>query len=471
MELASKFGYQWFNAMKNILIIDDEQFIRDNLKRILEKEGYDAVVTNTGQEGIDIVTANDIDLILLDLNLPDMNGIDILKKIKQISPASLVIIITGYATVDSAVEALKLGAYDYIKKPFKADAIKLIVKLALETQLLKKEVTALKKHRRKTIDIIAESSKMKQIVNVALEVARHKNTSVLITGESGTGKEVIAHFIHEESERHLRPFLDINCASLPEQLLESELFGYEKGAFTDARTPKSGLFEEANGGTIFLDEIGEMPLALQSKLLRVIETKAFRKIGGNKNIELDVRIISATNKDLKKAVEEKKFREDLYYRLNVFPIHIPPLRERKEDIIPLTEYFLHFFAKKFGRNISLSDEAKDIFLRYPWKGNVRELKNIIERICIMFRETVLKPEHLPLEIREDVITEERFDENIANESPFLKKLEEIEKTMLLDAISKTSGNILKAARLLGIPRGTLRHKIAKHNIKLAKISQ
>lgn len=455
--------------MNNILIIDDEEFIRENLKRILEKEGYSPALASTGKEGIEYINSEEVDMVLLDLNLPDINGIEVLKRIKQINPSVLIIVITGYATVDSAVEALKLGAYDYIKKPFKADAIKLIVKLGLETLNLKKEVNVFKKISQKDTVIVAESEAMKKVIKEALNVADHSDTSVLITGESGTGKEVIARLIHQQSDRCNAPFIDINCASLPEQLLESELFGYEKGAFTDARSGKAGLFEEANRGTLFLDEIGEMPYGLQAKLLRVIETKCVRKIGGTRNIQLDVRIIAATNKDLKKEISEKKFREDLFYRLNVFPIHIPPLRERKDDIIPLAVYFLKHFSKKFGKNMFyISDDAKKILLNYYWSGNVRELKNIIERACIMFNDETLTAEHIPLDIRE---LSQSFEEDEYLESKLVAKVRETEKDLILDALSKTKGNVLQAAKLLGLPRGTLRHKIQKYGITLAKNGQ
>lgn len=464
-----KSGYPLNKKMNSILVIDDEEFIRENLTRILSNEGYIVKVAKTGKEGIETVNTNEVDLILLDLNLPDINGIDVLKNVKQLSPSTLVIVITGYATVDSAVAALKLGAYDYIKKPFKADAIKLIVKLALETQLLKKEVDVLKKMTRSKTTLIAESDAMKNVFKIATDVAQHSDTGVLITGESGTGKEVVAHFIHQNSSRSSFPFIDINCASLPEQLLESELFGYEKGAFTDARSSKTGLFEEANHGTLFLDEIAEMSLPLQAKLLRVIETKSFRKVGGNKNIQLDIRIIAATNKDLKKAVSDKTFREDLYYRLNVFPIHIPPLRERKDDIIPLTRLFLKHFSKKFGKNMTgLNEDVWDVLLNYSWKGNVRELKNMIERVCIVHNDTELRLEHIPLDIKEETIMQAAKKTEVES---LHEKIDETEKALLLDALYKTGGNVLKAAKLLGIPRGTLRHKIQKHNISVAKISQ
>ncbi|MCX7770071.1 MAG: sigma-54 dependent transcriptional regulator [Proteobacteria bacterium] len=448
--------------MKHILIIDDENFIRENLERILRQDSYIVFTAKDGNTGIDIINKENIDIVLLDLNLPDINGIEVLKRIKSIAPDVLVIIITGYATVDSAVEALKLGAYDYIKKPFKADAIKLIVKLALEAQSLKREVHVLRKLGRKEEFIVAESESMKSALKQALEVAKYKDTNVLITGESGTGKEVIARLIHENSSRNLYPFVDINCASLPENLLESELFGYEKGAFTDAKTSKNGLLQEAEGGTIFLDEIGEMPLSLQSKILRVIETRQIRKIGSIKNISIDVRIISATNRDLKKAVEEKRFREDLYYRLNVFPIHLKPLRERKEDIIPLAKYFLERFSKLFNRKFKdIDEDVQSIFLKCKWYGNVRELRNVIERICIMHDGEILDVNHLP----SDLIESCDDLESVEGVRSLADEVSAFEKKIILDALNKTGGNILRAAKLLNIPRGTLRHKIDKYKIK------
>lgn len=451
--------------METILIIDDEEFIRENLRRILGKEGYETKLASCGREGVNIISSHEVDVVLLDINLPDINGMDVLKKIKNIAPHTMVIVITGYATVDSAVEALKLGAYDYIKKPFKADAIKLIIKLAIETQSLKKEVTALKKLGRKDEEIIAESPAMKEALKLAAEVAKHADTNVLITGESGTGKEIVAKLTHEKSSRHDKPFIDINCANVPEQLLESELFGYEKGAFTDARTTKTGLFEEASGGTIFFDEIGEMPLPLQTKILRVIETKAIRKIGGGKNIFLDVRVVAATNKDLKEAVEKRLFREDLFYRLNVFPIHLRPLRERKEDIFPLSVYYLKKYAKIFRKRFERIDaETRGILESYRWQGNVRELKNMMERICIMNDDAVLKIEHLPADLVAVSEMEESLEEDINGADSLSRQVAEFEKKLIKDALKNNNDNTLKTARFLKIPRGTLRHKIDKYKI-------
>ena len=294
---------------------------------------------------------------------------------------------TGYASVESAVEALKMGAYDYIKKPFKADVIKLIVKLALETQRLKREVRSLKKQHEGTSGsrpFISESPALKEVLSQVREVARHAETTVLITGETGTGKDLIARTIHNLSPRANRPFIEVNCATLPENLLESELFGYESGAFTGAKDRKIGLFEAASAGTIFLDEMGEIELGLQAKLLRVLEDKKIRRLGGTQLHEIDVRIIAATNHDLREAIKAGRFREDLFYRLHIVPIHLPPLRERPEDVIALSEYFLSEYAKKFSRSFKgLGKDSQALLLAYRWPGNVRELRHVIERICIM----------------------------------------------------------------------------------------
>lgn len=384
--------------MEKILIVDDEAFIRENLERILAEDGYRPKSTDCPEDAIRIVAEEEISLVLLDLNLGSSSGLDVLRAMREVDPEILVIIITGYGTVESAVEALKIGAYDYIKKPFKADAIHLIVKLALETQNLRRKVRRLSKDA-DGINMVGNSQALLQIFRQIREVAKHETATVLITGDSGTGKELVAQAIHNLSPRSEQPFVEINCGSLPFNLLETELFGHERGAFTDAKTRKVGLFEEADHGTIFLDEIGEMDLSLQVKLLRVLEDRKLRRLGGNRNIDINVRIVAATNADLKGTIERKEFREDLYYRLNVFPIHIPPLRERREDIPILLEHFLQRFSKEFNRSIrGFSREALDLMMRYHWPGNVRELRNVVERICIMHNVEQIIPEQLPREI-------------------------------------------------------------------------
>ncbi len=458
--------------MEKILIVDDEAFIRENLERILAEDGYRPFSTESGEEAVKQVGEEEVDLVLLDLNLGSKSGLEVLRALKEVDPEVLVIIITGYGTVESAVEALKMGAYDYIKKPFKADAIRLIVKLALETRSLRRELRHLRrkgsgKDLLDSADMVGSSPELLQVYRQVREVARHESATVLITGESGTGKELVARAIHNLSPRSERPFIEINCGSLPFNLLETELFGHERGAFTDAKTRKIGLFEEGNGGTVFLDEIGEMDLNLQVKLLRVLEDRRIRRLGGTRNIDIDVRIIAATNRNLKEAIEEKAFREDLFYRLNVFPIHIPALRERREDIPPLLDFFLKRFSREFNKRIrEVSREALDLLMRYHWPGNVRELRNVVERICIMCHSEVITPDFLPLEIWGEAPRKEAsFSFDIPPRGVFLDEVVgQLEKELITKAIAITGGNVAKTARLLNVPRGTLRYKLEKYEL-------
>ena len=453
--------------MEKILVVDDEPIIRENLERILKEERYAVSSVGTGREALTFLESTNVDVVLLDLNLPDINGLDVLEKAKELDPDLMVIVITGYASVDSAVKALKIGAYDYIKKPFKADVIKLIIRLAFEAQNLKQRVGNLERAigaMPANLDIIAESEQMQSILMQVTEVARHEGATVLITGESGTGKQVVAQSIHQLGPRKEKPFLEINCAALPDSLLESELFGYEKGAFTDARQRKKGLFEAAEGGTVFLDEIGEMPMNLQAKLLGVLEKKRFRRLGGHRDIDIDVRIIAATNIDPKKAIEEKQFREDLYYRLNVFPIHIPPLRVRPADVLALSRLFLARFSRQFAKSFQdIDPRAGEYLQQYAWPGNVRELKNVLERICIMHRGPTLEVAHLPREIVafEDAGAFIEIPENVLDIDAVV---DEVTCQLIRRAMRKAAGNTASAARLLGIPRGTLRYKLRKYNI-------
>jgi DNA-binding NtrC family response regulator len=365
-----------------------------------------------------------------------------------------------------------MGAYDYIKKPFKADAIRLIVKLALETQNLRREVRQLRRgsqSREASGDnlMVGSSEQLTQVYRQIREVAKHETSTVLITGESGTGKELVARAIHQLSPRKSKPFVEINCGSLPFNLLETELFGHERGAFTDAKTRKIGLFEEANGGTIFLDEIGEMDMNLQVKLLRVLEDRKIRRLGGNRNIDIDVRVVAATNLEIKGAIEQKNFREDLYYRLNVFPIHVAPLRDRREDIPPLLEFFLKHFSEEFHKNVNeISRAALDLLMRYHWPGNVRELRNVMERVCIMHNQETITPECLPREIwGEKPQDEASFDYRIPPEGILFEEIVgRLEKDLIAQAVGITGGNIAKTARLLNLPRGTLRYKMEKYEL-------
>jgi two-component system response regulator AtoC len=455
--------------MEKILIIDDESFIRENVERILREDGYTVLGAASGQSALELVTDEDLDLVLLDLNLGPENGIEVLKSLKKIDPELLVIVITGFGSVESAVDALKLGAFHYMKKPFKADALRVIVKLALQTQILKREVRNLRKgdlELFEKVPIVGASSSFKEMIRQVREIARYPASTVLITGESGTGKELVARAIHHLSDRREAPFIEINCASIPVNLLESELFGHEKGAFTNAAQRKIGLFEEADKGTIFLDEIGEMDPAMQAKLLRVLEERKVRRVGGTRNIDIDVRVIAATNRNMQGAIRDGLFREDLYYRLNVFPINIPPLRERQEDIPVLAKFYLMRYNRSFSRNFQeLSPEALMLMEAYDWPGNIREMKNVIERICIMHDGPVLKPEYLPHEI---YLCEQKSDRVINNTAGMEAGLEEsieiYEKQLIRSALEKTSGNVLQAAQILQVPRGTLRYKMAKYGL-------
>ncbi len=452
--------------MEKILIVDDEIFIRENLERILAEDGYRTLSTDSPEDAIQIVAEEEIGLVLLDLNLGNSSGLDVLRAMREVDPEILVIIITGYGTVESAVEALKIGAYDYIKKPFKADAIHLIVKLALETQKLRRQVRHLSKDG-EGINMVGNSPALLQIFHQIREVAKHETATVLITGDSGTGKELVARAIHNLSVRGDQAFVEINCGSLPFNLLETELFGHERGAFTDAKNRKIGLFEQADRGTVFLDEVGEMDLSLQVKLLRVLEDRRLRRLGGNRNIDINVRIIAATNADLKTAIENKAFREDLYYRLNVFPIHIPPLRERREDVAILLEHFLQRFSKEFNKSMrGFSKEALDLLERYHWPGNVRELRNVVERICIMYNVQMIEPQHLPREIwGEEPQSELPISYDIPPEGIVLDDVMcQVEKDLLAKAYVISGGNVAKTARILNTPRGTLRYKLEKYQI-------
>lgn len=455
--------------MERILIVDDEAFIRENLERILTDDGYRTYSATGGDEAATLLQEEEIDLVLLDLNLGPESGIDLLERLKKIDPKVLVIIITGYATVESAVDALKLGAYDYIKKPFKADAIHLIVRLALETQSLRRDLRRLKRRGGSDplsgSEMIGASAEINEVFNRCREVAQHDSATVLITGESGTGKELVARAIHALSARSQQPFIEINCASLPYNLLESELFGHEQGAFTDAKSKKIGLLEEGNGGTVFLDEIGEMEINLQVKLLRVLEERKIRRLGGVRNIDIDIRIISSTNRDLKQAIQEKIFREDLYYRLNVFPITVPPLRERKDDIPRLMQHFLLRFNSEFNKKIQdVSKETLELLCHYHWPGNVRELRNVVERICIMHRGDTILPEHLPQEIwgqNHEIASSFNLDLPPSG-IDFDNVILDIERQLILKAMERTAGNVAKAARLLNMARGTFRYKLDKY---------
>jgi DNA-binding NtrC family response regulator len=455
--------------MEKILIIDDEAFIRENVQRILGDEGYQVLAAADGATALSLVQEEEVDLVLLDLNLGEEHGIPVLKRLKEIDPELLVIIITGFGTVESAVDTLKLGAFHYMKKPFKADALRVIVKLALQTSSLRREVRAIRTGTLEffeKVPMVGVSQALTEIIRQAREVARSRAATVLITGESGTGKELVAKSIHHLSDRRDAPFIEINCASIPVTLLESELFGHERGAFTDASRSKPGLFESANKGTLFLDEIGEMEPAMQAKLLRVLESRRLRRVGGTRDIEIDVRVIAATNRNLRDAIREGAFREDLYYRLNVVPIHIPPLRERHEDIPVLARFYLEKYSRTFSRTFTgIDPEALLLLEAYPWPGNIRELKNVIEKICIMHNGTLLITAYLPQELTATL--KESSDEGIPSISAEMgleEAVEAFESRLISRALVQSAGNVQQAAVLLRIPRGTLRYKMEKYRL-------
>jgi two-component system, NtrC family, response regulator PilR len=458
-----------WRKMSKILVVDDEQSMRDFLAIMLKKEGHDVVTAESGANALKAVQSEIFDLVLSDIKMSGMGGIDVLKTTKEISPETIVIMITAFATAETAIEAMKLGAYDYVIKPFKVDELKLIINNSLEKRHLRKENILLKREiesRAGFDNFIGKSEPMKKVFALIRKVAEASST-VLITGESGTGKELVARAIHNSSCRKNGPFVTVNCGALPETLLESELFGYMKGAFTGAASNKQGLFEAAHGGAIFLDEISTTTPALQVKLLRVLQEREFMRIGGTADIKVDVHIIAASNKDLLAEVEKGLFREDLYYRLNVIPIHLPPLRERKEDIPLLIDFFLLKYAKKDGTSLrqkKIDPNALNMLMQYPWPGNVRELENMIERLVVMASEETIRLEHIP----DAVNTRRTCSELVAFDIPekglnLDSLLEDAEKTLLRKALERTGGVKTEAAKLLGLSFRSFRHRLQKYD--------
>jgi DNA-binding NtrC family response regulator len=450
---------------KTILIIDDEKTIRWSLSEALRESNYDVVDAETAQKGEKLFSEKSPDLILLDMKLPDGSGIDVLKRLKAEDPSVPVIMMTAYGEVETAVEAMKGGAYDFILKPYALEKLRITIANALETHRLKSEIAYLKSSstgKNFFKRFIGQSKIMIEIFEKIEKIGQSKANTILITGESGVGKELVARAIHACSYNEPRPFMEINCASVPETLLESELFGYEKGAFTDAKTRKKGLVEMAEGGTLFLDEIGEMGITLQSRLLRVLENKTFRRVGGVKDLHVNTRFISATNRDLNHAIEEKIFRKDLYYRLKVIPIHIPPLRERKEDIPILVNFFVDRYNKELGKQVKpVSREVMENMLAYDWPGNVRELKNVIERAMLLDADDELLSEHLPAELLGTGHGQSGKSKSSASllDSFFPMTLKEMEKIQIERTLAQTDGNKSRAANILGISRQTLREKL------------
>ena len=452
-----------------ILVADDEQSMREFLDIMLKKEEYKVSLASNGEEVVKLIDNDLFDLVLLDIRMPKLDGISALKKIKAIAPETIVIMITAYASADTAIKAMKEGAYDYITKPFKIEEIKLIIKNALEKKNLQKENILLKRVVRDRYhfgNIIGQSPKMVVLYDLLEKVSPTK-TNILITGESGTGKELVAKAIHYNSPRKEKPFVTLNCGAIPESLIESELFGHMRGAFTDAIATKKGLFEVADEGTIFLDEISELPLLMQVKLLRVLQDKEFKRVGGTEDIRVDVRIISATNINLEEGVKEKRFREDLFYRLNVIQIKLPPLRDRKEDVQILANHFLKKYSEELNKNIAkISPEALPILLNYEYPGNVRELQNIIERAVALESNQELTAHNLSSYLNEQpLLRKGPIDIEIPNEGIDLEKMvEDLERTLLLKALDKTKGIKKKAAELLHINFRSMRYRLEKYGL-------
>jgi two-component system response regulator PilR (NtrC family) len=452
-----------------ILVADDEQSMREFLDIMLKKEGYKVSLASNGEEVAKLVENDLFDLVLLDIRMPKLDGISSLRKIKACAPETVVIMITAYASADTAIKAMKEGAYDYITKPFKVEEIKLIIKNALEKKNLQKENILLKQVVRDRFhfgNIIGQSPKMVALYDLLEKVSPTK-TNILITGESGTGKELVAKAIHYNSPRRDKPFVTLNCGAIPESLIESELFGHMKGAFTDAIATKKGLFEVADEGTIFLDEISELPLLMQVKLLRVLQDKEFKRVGGTDDIRVDVRIIAATNKDLEEGVKEKRFREDLFYRLNVIQIKLPPLRDRKEDVQILANHFLKKYSQELSKSISkISPEALQVLLNYEYPGNVRELQNIIERAVALEGSPELTPHNLSSYLSEQPLLKKGpIDIEIPNEGIDLEKIvEDLERSLLLKALDRTKGIKKKAAELLHINFRSMRYRLEKYGL-------
>lgn len=464
---------------KRIFIVDDEETMRLSLKEALTDQGYTTFTFPHGFGLLEEIAKQNPHLVVLDVRLPDVDGITLLERIKSYDPEIVVIMVTAYSDTQSAVNAIKKGAYDYIEKPFDLDEFNMAVKKALETLELKNEVEILKLKQQEfswNNIIIGESQDMKKMLEKIAVLAKNSDATILILGETGVGKGLLAKEIHDKSSRMRDSFMDINCGSIPHNLIESELFGFEKNAFTGANSSKKGLFEIADGGTVFLDEVGELPLNIQVKLLKFLEQREFKRVGGLVNKRVDVRIIAATNKELEDEVEKGNFREDLFYRLNVVPVQVPPLRERDNDIILIAKFFINHFSKILGKSVTdLSAEAGNILKKHTWPGNIRELKNIIERIAIFIdeQETVVEKEHLPVELIEKL--NEAGEQFSSAENKVTQDLKTIkfcleteiailEKKYIEKAVRLSEGNKTKAAAMLGIGRNSLLRRLHKYKI-------
>ncbi len=455
--------------MASILVVEDKGALQQMLSATLTEEGYEVDVASDGQEGINKAREKRYDLVLTDLKLPGADGMKVLSEVKEADPEASVIVMTAYGTVESAVQAMKIGAFDFLTKPFDTDRLSLLIKRALENRRLKAENILLREELAQNLgltEIIGKSVKMKEATELVQKVAA-SDTSVLLLGNSGTGKELFARAIHYLSPRKDGPFMPINCAAIPRDLLENELFGSEKGAFTSSTARKMGKFEIAEGGTVFLDEISDMDVSLQAKLLRVLQEKRFERLGGTKTIDANVRVIAATNVDLKEAIRKKRFREDLFYRLSVFPITIPSLRDRRDDIPALADYFIERFCKEMNkRKKRLSVDSLALMDKYHWPGNVRELENTIERAIILCEAKTITPEHLA--IRLATAAEIRVREGAGLKEVSAQAQAEAEKSLIKRVLSQSRGNKKKAAEILKIDYTTLFEKLKKYGLQTKK---
>lgn len=460
-------------TIDKILVVDDELLVRNFLAETLRRKNFDVTTAENGQKAINLLKDTLFDVVITDMKMPDITGIEVLRKVKELSPSTIVIVITAFGSIENAVEAMRLGAFNYLIKPFSPDTIEAVIEKAREHVSLIEENQYLRQQvssggSRGMQKVIGESLSMKKIMHDVEQVAK-SNASVFIHGESGTGKEVIAQAIHYSSLRANKPFIKVNCAAVPETLIESEFFGHEKGAFTGANARRIGRFELANGGSLLLDEITEIPILLQAKLLRAIQEQEFERVGGTKSVKVDVRLISTSNRDINEAISQKHLREDLYYRLNVVPIHIPPLRERPEDIIPLAEYFLEKSStENHKERKTFTAEAKKKLLSYPWPGNTREIANIIERAVVMDCHPQITPEHLYLDSIKEVkgLDYHKVIKSESGNFPPGTTLQELEKKLIIETLQAQKNNRTKTAEILGISVRTLRNKIHDYNLTL-----
>lgn len=457
---------------ETVLILDDENLIRWSLKQKLESWNYQVLDASNLQEAFSKLHMETPDLVISDVKLPDGSGLDFLRKIKEVHNALPVIIITGFGVVDVAVQALKLGAYDFIEKPINFEKLENVIHNALEANRLKSQVAQTftrNKSRFSLENIVGRSKPIRDVLDLIRLLAQAGASTLLVQGESGTGKDLVSRALHYESSRRDNPFFALNCAAIPETLIETELFGHEKGAFTDAKTMKKGVFEMADGGTVFLDEISEMHLNLQSKFLRVLEDQTFRRVGGVKDLSVDVQVVASTNINLELAVKEGKFREDLFYRLSVVPIQIPPLRERKEDIPLLVDHFIQRYNQQFRKNVKgITSEGMKLMVNYSWPGNVRELKNAIERAMILEDRGMIDIPHLPIRIADPssaVPLPRIAGDYLVKLPPEGAGLEDVERQLIEQALSMANGNKTKASKLLKISRDTLRYKVKKYDLE------